>query len=177
MAQSFDDVLRAFNLITLNHAMKKKTITTNWIAPPSGVLKFNVDGSAYEKPGPAGIGGVLQDEAGAVKLIFSKSIGIADSNVVELLAVKEAFLVFVASKWGRTHGLMIESDSLNAVKWINYPDLTPWKLKNYVAFIEAWKQDLVSWQISHINMECNEIADGLAKAGVNRNESLLMVLG
>ncbi|XVE96152.1 hypothetical protein REPUB_Repub02eG0196900 [Reevesia pubescens] len=72
---------------------------------------------------------------------------------------------------------MIESDSLNAVKWINYPDLTPWKLKNHVAFIETWNQDLISWQISHINRECNKITDGLVKAGVNRNENLLMVLG
>ncbi|XVF23923.1 hypothetical protein REPUB_Repub13aG0082000 [Reevesia pubescens] len=72
MAQSFDDVLKAPNLITLNHAMKKKIITANWVALPSGVLKFNVDGSTYGKLGPARIGGVSRDEIGAVKLVFFK---------------------------------------------------------------------------------------------------------
>ncbi|XVF56550.1 hypothetical protein PTKIN_Ptkin06aG0130000 [Pterospermum kingtungense] len=35
-----------------------------WIPPPKGVVKFNVDGSAFGKPGPAGIGGVMRNHEG-----------------------------------------------------------------------------------------------------------------
>lgn len=41
------------------------------LAPPSGVLKFNVDGEAREKTGPAGLGGVLRNGKGEVLFMFS----------------------------------------------------------------------------------------------------------
>ena len=56
---------------------------------PPGSLKFNVDGSARGKPGPAGIGGVLKDCMAVTKAVFSRAIGVADSNVAELLAVRD----------------------------------------------------------------------------------------
>ncbi|XVF01949.1 hypothetical protein REPUB_Repub04eG0133600 [Reevesia pubescens] len=60
-------------------------------------MKFNVDGSAIGKPGKVGIGRVLCDDTKAVKLVFSKSIWVANSNLVELMVVMEAFMIFVAS--------------------------------------------------------------------------------
>lgn len=41
------------------------------LAPPSGVLKFNVDGEARGKTGPAGLGGVLRNGKGEVLFMFS----------------------------------------------------------------------------------------------------------
>ncbi|XVF04193.1 hypothetical protein REPUB_Repub05bG0061200 [Reevesia pubescens] len=55
------------------------------MAPQKGFLKFNVDGSAVGKPGPAGIGGILRDEEGTVKPEFSKSIGGKQWNALLLL--------------------------------------------------------------------------------------------
>ena len=68
-----------------------KTITS-WCPPPSGFMKFNVDGSVRGKPGPSGIGGVLRYELGMVKDIFSKAVGAMDSNQAQLLAILEAFI-------------------------------------------------------------------------------------
>ena len=68
-----------------------KTITS-WCPPPSGFLKFNVDGSVRGKPGPSGIGGVLRYELGMVKGIFSKAVGVMDSNQAQLLAILEVFV-------------------------------------------------------------------------------------
>ena len=75
-------------------------------------LKFNVDGSSKGKPGLAGIGGVLRDYSGKVKAIFSKAIGLTDSNVAELLAVSKALRIFLSSKCISSHKLIIENDSL-----------------------------------------------------------------
>ncbi|XVF18735.1 hypothetical protein REPUB_Repub11eG0048700 [Reevesia pubescens] len=72
-------------------------------------------------------------------MIFLNSIGLADSNEAELLAVKEAFFMFAASNWGKYHGLMIECDNLNVVNWTKNPGQTPWKLRKNMAFINSWK--------------------------------------
>ncbi|EOY03714.1 Uncharacterized protein TCM_018827 [Theobroma cacao] len=79
-------------------------------------MKFNVDGVAQGCPGDAGIGGVMHDDKGQIKVLFSKSIGIGDSNLAEVKAIREAFLIFSASRWAIFHSLVIESDSQNVVK-------------------------------------------------------------
>ena len=60
---------------------------------------------------------------------FSKSIGVCDSNEAEIIAIKEALLIFSASKWNSSHGLIIESDSKNTVQWISNPLVVPWKIR------------------------------------------------
>ncbi|XVE94323.1 hypothetical protein REPUB_Repub01dG0271300 [Reevesia pubescens] len=84
-----------------------------------------MDGSVVGKPGSTSIGGMLRNEDSVVMIVFSKSVGIADSNEAEFLAIKKAFLIFVASKWVTSYNLIIESDNVNAVKWISSPSCTP----------------------------------------------------
>ncbi|XVF14748.1 hypothetical protein REPUB_Repub09cG0088600 [Reevesia pubescens] len=43
---------------------------------------------------PGGIGGGLREKQGTVKIMFSKTVGIADSNLAEFLAIREAFYLF-----------------------------------------------------------------------------------
>ncbi|XVF27284.1 hypothetical protein REPUB_Repub14bG0093500 [Reevesia pubescens] len=94
-----------------------------WEAPPQGFLKFNVARSSKGKPDPTGFGRVLRDDKGIIKL-FSKNIGRADSNDVEMLAVKEAVVMFAVSNWVRTHGLWIEPCYTCTVDWRPRPNLT-----------------------------------------------------
>lgn len=61
-----------------------------------GGLKFNVDGSARGKPGPAGVGGVHRNDQGAVLVLFSKNVGLMESNEAEVVAILEALRVFVS---------------------------------------------------------------------------------
>ncbi|XVE62301.1 hypothetical protein DITRI_Ditri06bG0107200 [Diplodiscus trichospermus] len=119
---------------------------TCWTAPLEGYLKFNVDGSSRGKPGPVGIGCILGDHLGRERIRLSKSIGVEDSNVSELLAIREAFIVFATSKWTQSNPLIIKSDSKNAVNWILKPNDAPWRM-----------------------------ADELAKEGVDRSSDLLVV--
>lgn len=37
-----------------------------WCVPPSGILKFNVDGASRGRAGPTGIGGVLHNDKGKI---------------------------------------------------------------------------------------------------------------
>ena len=69
----------------------------HWAPLNVGVLKFNVDGAAKGKPGPAGIGGVLCDSGGVVLVMFSKHVGIMKSNEAKVLAILEAVRIFAYS--------------------------------------------------------------------------------
>ncbi|XVE77345.1 hypothetical protein DITRI_Ditri13aG0055200 [Diplodiscus trichospermus] len=65
------DIIRHPNVIVIPPKSSLNRTLTEWIAPPFGALKFNVDGSARGKPGPAGIGGILRDHRGVAKVRFS----------------------------------------------------------------------------------------------------------
>ncbi|XVF11100.1 hypothetical protein REPUB_Repub07fG0240200 [Reevesia pubescens] len=150
----------------------KKDLVTSWTPPLPGQMKFNIDGSSFRNLGQSGIGGVLRNAEGSIKLVFSKETRSIDAAKVELLAVNGAFLLFAASFWAKTHELVIESDNSNVVKWISLLDSTLWKLRKHLSAIELAKSDLCEWQIKHILRAQNEIADKLAKSGVGRTNML-----
>ncbi|XVF79235.1 hypothetical protein PTKIN_Ptkin14bG0204400 [Pterospermum kingtungense] len=147
---------------------------TSWSCPPLGYVKFNVDGASLGKPGQEGIGGILCDHQGRVLIRFSKSIGLADSNLAELLAIREALIVFSSSSWA-IHGFLLESDSKIAVNWVNNPLKVPWKFQNFISQIENLKKVIKDWRIDHVFREGNQEADLLAKEGINRTNDLLFI--
>ena len=134
-----------------------------WIPPPTGILKFNVDGATRGKLGPAGIGGVLRNDKGEVLLMFSKSVGIRDSNEAESLAILEALRIFSTSFHGP---LLVESDSTNAVGWLLKPDSRPWNFQFH--FNEMKKISSLVVSFGHVLRRANSIADALVKQGVDR---------
>ncbi|XVF84598.1 hypothetical protein PTKIN_Ptkin17bG0050200 [Pterospermum kingtungense] len=105
----------------------------SWDPPPLGYFKFNFDGATFGQPGQVGVGGVLRDHDESIKMCFSNSIGVADSNLAELMAIREALLLFVQSRWISNVPLIVESDSSNAVKWFSNPSAAPWRFKRYLA--------------------------------------------
>ena len=104
------DIVRFPNNIQSPIKPKAVKNVTLWKVPPPGSLKFNVDGSAKGKPGPAGIGGVLKDCMAVTKAVFSRAIGVTDSDIAELLALREVLRIFTTYKWVSSHKLIIESD-------------------------------------------------------------------
>ncbi|XVE50490.1 hypothetical protein DITRI_Ditri01bG0166500 [Diplodiscus trichospermus] len=78
--------------------------------------------------------------------------------------------------WVHTHELIIECDSKNAVTWVLNSQQAPWRWKGVISQIETLKSQIPRWQLNHVFRECNETADGLAKAGVYRLNELVVVL-
>ncbi|XWS75528.1 hypothetical protein CRYUN_Cryun01aG0097400 [Craigia yunnanensis] len=97
------DIVRFPKDIQVHKASKDIKKVILWESPLLNHLKFNVDGFTRGKPGSAGIGGLLKDCNTAVKVVFCKAIGVADSNVAELLAVREVVKLFAASRWASSH--------------------------------------------------------------------------
>ena len=146
-----------------------------WKAPPSDFMKFNVDGSSKGKPEPAGIGGVLRDNSATIKIVFSKVVGVVESNAAELLAVREALRIFVSSRWVLTHRLIIESDSSNVVNWVCNSHDIPWIMKRFMGHLENFKEQLLGWEIVFILREGNDLANALAKSRVSRHHDLVVL--
>ncbi|XVF30355.1 hypothetical protein REPUB_Repub16aG0050100 [Reevesia pubescens] len=63
------------------------------------------------------MGGVLRNNLGERLLVFSKPIGYVDSNMVEFLAMLEAFSIFVESKWVSSYGSTVQPLSSAAAAW------------------------------------------------------------
>ncbi|XVF06594.1 hypothetical protein REPUB_Repub06bG0062400 [Reevesia pubescens] len=173
---SVEDLFRNSMLLSCSKGPKKSDPALRWVPPPKGFLKFSVDGSSRGISGPAGIGGVLRDEEGQVQLLFSKPISCMDSNGAEVLAIKEAFLLFASSRWIGSHKLWVESDCKNAMDWCKASTSSPWKLRRWFNFIESSKSKLIGWCITHIPRQINEVADSLAKTGSNRADTYLRVV-
>ncbi|EOY03747.1 Uncharacterized protein TCM_018912 [Theobroma cacao] len=91
-----------------------------------------MDGATKGSLGEARIEGVLRDSNSEVKILFVKFIGIVDPRIAKLMAIRKALLIFSTSKWNLTYGLDIESDSINAIKWLKFWVDTP------DDFVEMW---------------------------------------
>ncbi|XVF69283.1 hypothetical protein PTKIN_Ptkin11bG0068600 [Pterospermum kingtungense] len=89
-----------------------------------------------------------RDSAVRCKILFSKSIGVADSNFAELSVIKEAFKLFCSSKWAKNYNLEIESDSRNVVHWIFHPVRAPWRLREILVEVENLKKSVPHWPSS-----------------------------
>jgi ribonuclease HI len=136
-----------------------------WHPPPTQVWKWNVDGSARGKPGPAGIGGILCDNNGVVLAQFASSVGIRDSNEAEFLAIAFALEMCLDRTDCLDMDLIVESDSKNALAWVNNASLCPWGLRFVHNKLKNILMVLKKVLFIHICRESNQEADALAKRG------------
>ncbi|XVE81888.1 hypothetical protein DITRI_Ditri15bG0102200 [Diplodiscus trichospermus] len=170
---SIMDIARSPNLVSFPVARATSRGQVNWRCPAEGFMKFNVDGASAGNPGMRGIGGVLRDNFSVVKIVFSKHIGVSDSSTAEILAVREAIVLFSQSQWVQTHRLIKESDSLNTVKWLKNPVLTPWRLRKFAVQVINLGESFLGWSINHTYREANELANSLAKSGIQRSDDFI----
>ncbi|KAL4378031.1 hypothetical protein GQ457_02G027360 [Hibiscus cannabinus] len=145
-----------------------------WSPPLAGFWKFNVDGSARGKPGPAGCGGVLRDGDGHIIALFSGPLGILDSNVAEIRAIAAALDILVEGRWEGVSSFVIESDSAVALSWILHKERRPWSLDRWFRDIDGACLMLPCVCFNHVLREANALADVLAKGGVDRADWLFL---
>ncbi|KAK9034289.1 hypothetical protein V6N11_050460 [Hibiscus sabdariffa] len=139
-----------------------------WLKPPTGSLKFNIDGAVVEGFGKADIRRILRNEYNESLLTFSKYIGFTDATSAELLAFKEACVLFGESKWVESHSVIFESDCSLVFRWLTQPNLVSSIFKQIVLDC----LDVCSnfrWSLNIVPRTANPIADKLAKTGTNRS--------
>ncbi|XVE56697.1 hypothetical protein DITRI_Ditri04bG0031500 [Diplodiscus trichospermus] len=109
-AVSVMDIFRLPSSITIPHKIASQRGSVNWTCPPAGYIKFNIDGASSSQFGIAGIWGILRYHLSNFKLIFSKSVGFADSNLAEIMAAREAVISFSRSAWVRTVRMALRNE-------------------------------------------------------------------
>ncbi|XVF66502.1 hypothetical protein PTKIN_Ptkin10aG0041300 [Pterospermum kingtungense] len=90
-------------------------IKTKWLNLKEGLIDLAMNLHVVKIPSEVK---PVRKDANVI-LCFSKAAGYVDSNFVELLAAKEAFLPFISSQWASSHTLAVESDASNVVMWVN----------------------------------------------------------
>ncbi|KAK3183781.1 hypothetical protein Dsin_031067 [Dipteronia sinensis] len=151
-------------------------VTKVWQPPTDGSLKFNVDRSARGCPGMAGMGGVLRNHYGRALDHFSIHMGIQDSNLAEILGFHKARQWCVTNPVLQSVEVIIVSDSMVAISWINDVGFGSLKHVRTIYDIRNMTSFHGNLKIIHNHRASNSFADMLAKRGSN-NEGDLMYMG
>ncbi|KAK3170526.1 hypothetical protein Dsin_000142 [Dipteronia sinensis] len=148
--------------------MKNNRIV-DWKPPAFDNLKFNVYGSVVGKPGPAGVGGVLRDFNGKILCLFSYHMGILNSNVAELWAIKIAMDLCLSNPMITGRSISIVSDSKVAVSWVNEGDFGSLDHYNIINDIRINMRSFGDVEVVHESRVFNSFADSLAKMGSSQS--------
>ena len=126
---------------------------------------IHADGASRGNPGPASIGGVIEDERGHLLAQISRRIGITTNNQAEYRAVIAALerAINLGAKQAE-----IRSDSELLVKQIN----GSYRVKNKTLQplyrkVSQLIGSLESFSITHVPREQNTRADGLANKALD----------
>lgn len=142
-------------------------------------VKFIVKGSVRAVyPRAAGYVGALVNQKNSIIAVISGPLQEVDSDVAEMLAVREALLMFERSKLCRKVGLVVESDSRNAVSWIKWDIGNPWELQAVINEIT-----MAIERIGNVDVQCSYpeygvgtqlhlLGDVLNELGVDMKSSL-----
>ncbi|KAK1562591.1 hypothetical protein Q3G72_014539 [Acer saccharum] len=138
-----------------------------WSPPLDGILKFNVDGSSRGNPGPSGIGGIMRDSKGDILCIFSSYIGFGLSTLAEIQAILKACQLCVSDCCPFDVRIIIESDSMVAVSWVNgNSGVGNVSLMDYILDIkEIVAKCKPRLSVTHVYRTSNVAADFLSKQG------------
>ncbi|KAL4332123.1 hypothetical protein GQ457_07G004320 [Hibiscus cannabinus] len=127
--------------------------------------------------GKAGCGGVLRDGESQILALFFGSLGVLDSNVVELRAI--VFALEMVASFPRVDVvlLVIESDSAIAISWVLHREWRLWRLRVWFRRLDSACLSLWCVCFNHVMRETNGVVDALAKAGVDQASWLCLRYG
>ncbi|KAL4284097.1 hypothetical protein GQ457_16G022540 [Hibiscus cannabinus] len=119
--------------------------------------------------GKVGCGGILRDDSGLIRALFSGPVDGAYINVARLLAISYALDLFCEINWDGLFGLLVELESQVVLNWITKPNLRPWKWWHKLVSIDLLvkRAGLVEFKVVH--RQSNALAFGLASDGASRD--------
>ncbi|KAK5844416.1 hypothetical protein PVK06_000554 [Gossypium arboreum] len=140
--------------------------SAGWCFPPIGCLKSNVSGVALE--GESGIGGVMRDEEGTVRALFSGPSVACDAEYAELGAFIIAMDFFHDIGWKGSCSLIVEMGSMEVLNWILKKSSRPWSQHPVFAKLDRRRACARKLTFTLAEAGGNEMADALASAGMSR---------
>ena len=143
---------------------KEARASCKWAHPPIGWHKLNFDGAARGNPGMAGIGCIINNDAGKWIAKLAAPLSPTTNNLAELEALDQGLLL--CYKLGLSK-IIIEGDSQITLNAIRKRDTPNWVLNSKLREVLVHLDRFEDYQIGHIFREGNRIADGLANKGAD----------
>ncbi|PRQ17987.1 putative ribonuclease H-like domain-containing protein [Rosa chinensis] len=142
----------------------------NWMKPPHGTYKLNIDGSRNGHSGKIGAGGVIRCSNGLWIKGFQINLGIGE--------------VLDAESWGLYYGLQqalkchithveVETDSAILAKLISHTDVTLHPMGSLICCCKNLIRNFLCFSLKHIYRESNMVADCLAKESINHDYGII----
>ncbi|KAK8626128.1 hypothetical protein V6N13_133780 [Hibiscus sabdariffa] len=116
----------------------------------------------------AGCGGILREVSGNIKILFSGPIESDCSDVAEVLTIFHALAIFCEAGWIGKASLIVESDSVLALTWINDKLQRLWRWWKLFRDIDSLIERIVSVKFEHVSRARNTLTDSLAKTRLCR---------
>uniref|UniRef100_M1DMV9 RNase H family protein n=1 Tax=Solanum tuberosum TaxID=4113 RepID=M1DMV9_SOLTU len=141
-----------------------KVTIVYWKKTPDQWIKLNTDGSALSNPGRIGVGGILRDQKGHMKLAFATPLGEGTNNQVELETT------IFGMTWSIHLGYMkviLEVDSQLLVDWIMLKAKPPWSISTKVQQHHELINQTNNFNCKYTFREANFVADSLSKHSHN----------
>ncbi|KAK2654479.1 hypothetical protein Ddye_014335 [Dipteronia dyeriana] len=132
------------------------------------------DGSARGQPGHAGMSGVLRSSDERFIYMFSKYLGIQDSNTAEIMAIHWASEICASNLKLASIGITITSDSKVAVSWVNSGGFCSINHVNLIYNIRRNMSSQGNMVVCFNPSASNAFADMLAKKRSNRDLEILL---
>ncbi|KAK9029813.1 hypothetical protein V6N11_031258 [Hibiscus sabdariffa] len=104
-------------------------------SPVTGCVKFNVDVAAKE--GVVGCETILRSKEGVMRAILAGPVEGSGTDFTELIAVKITLHVFFEAKWTCNVFLIVESDFMLVLHWINDAAQRLWRWWSVLLEIDA----------------------------------------
>lgn len=138
------------------------SISSDWVPPGAGLVRFNCDVSFLDVSKDAAIGFVCRNENG--QLIDGKGVLVKCSSVLagELLAIKEGLRFATAMSF---HKIIVESDSAQAVaSFKNNEPLVDWEVQPIINEIRTLAASCVLCSFDLVARSANAAADWVARS-------------
>ncbi|XLR46367.1 hypothetical protein HN51_030454 [Arachis hypogaea] len=144
--------------------LHKEPIPVAWKKPGIGWTKLNFDGSCKVGSGKASIGGVVRNHNAEFMLGYAESIGIANSTIAELTALKRGLELVLENGWN--NDIWLEGDEKTLVDIIvRRRQVKCMEFQKHISHINSLLPGFNNCIVSHVYREGNRAADKFAKMG------------
>ncbi|XP_033138416.1 uncharacterized protein LOC117129139 [Brassica rapa] len=155
----------------INITNDRRRSTNIWKTPSQDWLKCNVDGTFSNQRNMSSAGWVIRDENGTF-IGAGQALGNQAYNALE----SEMQALIMAMQYCWSHGyrkIQFESDYRKLIALLNNEDLH-FAGYNWIRDINWWKQQFEATSFTWIGRDGNQVADCLAKQGLNNNNRLFV---
>lgn len=148
-------------IVNLKAKATKLISQRNWVAPPPGYVKVNVDGaSSIDGSGISGVGVIIRDEMGGVVAALCKALPLHyPTDWTELFAMEQG--VLLAQEMNLSN-VIFEFDAISVIRAVSQA-LNGGLMGHLIQGIQLARSSFSCCSFQHVKRDCNRAAHKLTQ--------------